>query len=229
VFGAPCALISSPFTPFCVDGDIDNVVKGGAISVEPRINDRIRVPEVRLVGPEGEQVGIVKIDDALRLAQESDLDLVEVAPMAKPPVCKLMDYGKFKYEAAVKSREARKNQSHTVIKEMKLRPKIDPHDYETKKGHVERFLRAGDKVKITIMFRGREQSRPELGIRLLGKLAEDVDDLGFVEATPKQDGRNMIMVLAPHRRKSDAKASAAKAARIAVDADDQVQPIATQA
>ena len=112
---------------------------------------------------------------------------------------------------------------------MKLRPKIDPHDYETKKGHVERFLRAGDKVKITIMFRGREQSRPELGIRLLGKLAEDVDDLGFVEATPKQDGRNMIMVLAPHRRKSDAKASAAKAARIAVDADDQVQPIATQA
>jgi len=122
--------------------------------------------------------------------------------MAKPPVCKIMDYGKFKYEAAVKMREARKNQAHTVIKEMKLRPKIDQHDYDTKKGHVVRFLKAGDKVKITIMFRGREQSRPELGLRLLAKLAEDVQDLGFVEATPKQDGRNMIMVLAPHRTKT---------------------------
>jgi translation initiation factor IF-3 len=177
--------------------------QGGAISVEVRINDRIRVPEVRLVGPNGEQVGIVRIEDALRLAVEADLDLVEVAPMAKPPVCKLMDFGKFKYEAAVKERESRKNQTHTVIKEMKLRPKIDSHDYETKKGHVERFLRGGDKVKITIMFRGREQSRPELGLRLLARLAEDVEELGFVEATPKQDGRNMLMVLAPHRRKSD--------------------------
>ncbi len=161
------------------------------------------MPEVRLVGPNGEQVGIVRIEDALRLALEADLDLVEVAPMAKPPVCKLMDFGKFKYEAALKERESRRNQTHTVIKEMKLRPKIDQHDYETKKGHVERFLRAGDKVKITIMFRGREQSRPELGLRLLAKLAEDVTELGFVEATPKQDGRNMIMVLAPHRKKSD--------------------------
>jgi translation initiation factor IF-3 len=176
--------------------------QGGAISVEPRINDRIRVPEVRLVGPAGEQVGIVRIEDALRLAAEADLDLVEVAPLAKPPVCKLMDFGKFKYEAALKERESRRNQTHTVIKEMKLRPKIDSHDYETKKGHVERFLRAGDKVKITIMFRGREQSRPELGLRLLGRLAEDVSELGFVEATPKQDGRNMLMVLAPHRRKT---------------------------
>jgi translation initiation factor IF-3 len=183
--------------------------QGGAISVEPRINDRIRVPEVRLVGPAGEQVGIVRIEDALRLAVEADLDLVEVAPMAKPPVCKLMDFGKFKYEAAMKERESRRNQTHTIIKEMKLRPKIDSHDYETKKGHVERFLKAGDKVKITIMFRGREQSRPELGLRLLAKLAEDVEPLGFVEATPKQDGRNMIMVLAPHRKKSDSsKASA---------------------
>ena len=125
------------------------------------------MPEVRLVGPNGETVGIVRIDDALRLAQEADLDLVEVAPTARPPVCKLMDYGKFKYESAVRSREARKKQAQTVIKEMKLRPKIDPHDYETKKGHVVRFLKAGDKVKITIMFRGREQSRPELGFRLL--------------------------------------------------------------
>jgi translation initiation factor IF-3 len=176
--------------------------QGGTISVEPRINDRIRVPEVRLVGPNGEQVGIVRIDDALRLAQESDLDLVEVAPMAKPPVAKLMDYGKFKYEAAVKLREARKNQAHTIIKEMKLRPKIDPHDYETKKGHVVRFLKAGDKVKITIMFRGREQSRPELGLRLLNKLAEDVGEIGFVESSPKQDGRNMLMVLAPLRKRA---------------------------
>jgi len=179
--------------------------QGGAISVEPRINDRIRVPEVRLVGPQGEQVGIVRIEDALRLAVEADLDLVEVAPMAKPPVCKLMDFGKFKYEAALKERESRRNQTHTIIKEMKLRPKIDSHDYETKKGHIERFLRAGDKVKVTIMFRGREQSRPELGLRLLARLADDVAELGFVEATPKQDGRNMLMVLAPHRRKAEGK------------------------
>ena len=172
------------------------------ISEEPRVNDRIRVPEVRLVGPNGEQVGIVRVEDALRLAAESELDLVEVAPMAKPPVCKLMDYGKYKYETAQKAREARRNQTHTVIKEMKLRPKIDKHDYETKKGHIERFLGQGDKVKVTIMFRGREQSRPELGFRLLTRLAEDVEELGFVEAAPKQDGRNMIMVLAPHRKKT---------------------------
>jgi translation initiation factor IF-3 len=187
------------------------LVLGGHISTEPRINDRIRVSEVRLVGPEGEQVGIVRIEDALRLAAESDLDLVEVAPMARPPVCKLMDYGKYKYEAAQKAREARRNQTLTVMKEMKLRPKIDPHDYQTKKGHVERFLRAGDKVRVTIMFRGREQSRPELGFRLLQRLAEDVAELGFVEASPKQDGRNMIMVMAPHKK---------KAARIVTERED---------
>jgi translation initiation factor IF-3 len=174
---------------------------------EPRINDRIRVPEVRLVGPNGEQVGIVRVEDALRLAQEADLDLVEVAPTARPPVCKLMDFGKYKYEAALKAREARKNQINTVIKEIKLRPKIDPHDYGTKKGHVVRFLSAGDKVKVTIMFRGREQSRPELGFRLLQRLAEDVADLGFVESAPKQDGRNMIMVLGPTKKKAEAKAA----------------------
>jgi translation initiation factor IF-3 len=173
---------------------------------EPRINDRIRVPEVRLVGPNGEQVGIVRVEDALRLAAESDLDLVEVAPMAKPPVAKLMDFGKFKYEAAIKEREARKNQVNTVIKEIKFRPKIDPHDYATKKGHVERFLKAGDKVKVTIMFRGREQSRPELGYRLLQRLAGDIGDLGFVESSPKQDGRNMIMVIGPTKKKAEAKA-----------------------
>jgi len=148
----------------------------------------------------------VSVEKALRLAQDADLDLVEVAPQARPPVCKLMDFGKFKYESAMKAREARKKATHTVIKEMKLRPKIDPHDYETKKGHVVRFLGQGDKVKITIMFRGREQHRPELGLRLLARLAEDVSELGFVESAPKQDGRNMIMVLGPHRRKAEAKA-----------------------
>jgi len=183
--------------------------QGGHISVEPRINERIRVPEVRLVGPAGEQVGIVSINDALRLAQEADLDLVEVAPTARPPVAKLMDYGKYKYESALKARESRKNQAQTVIKEIKLRPKIDPHDYGTKKSHVERFLRQGDKVKVTIMFRGREQSRPELGFRLLQRLAGDVEELGFVESQPKQDGRNMIMVIGPHRRKSEARAERA--------------------
>lgn len=185
--------------------------RGGSISAEPRINDRIRVPEVRLVGPSGEQVGIVPLAKALELAQEYDLDLVEVAATARPPVCKLMDYGKFKYESAMKAREARKNQAHTVIKEMKLRPKIDPHDYDTKKGHVVRFLKQGDKVKITIMFRGREQSRPELGFRLLQRLASDVEELGFIESNPKQDGRNMIMVLGPHKKKTEAMAEAREA------------------
>ena len=165
------------------------------------------MPEVRLVGAAGEQIGIVGIEDALRLAIEADLDLVEVAPEAKPPVCKIMDYGKFKYEAAVKAREARKNQVNTVIKEMKLRPKIDQHDYETKKGHIERFLSQGDKVKITIMFRGREQSRPELGYKLLQKLATDIGESAIIESSPLQDGRNMTMVLAPARKTSGGKAA----------------------
>ncbi len=191
---------------------------GGPISTELRVNDRIRVPEVRLVGPNGEQVGIVRIDDALRLAQESDLDLVEVAPTARPPVCKLMDYGKYKYETAQKARESRRNQVNTVIKEMKLRPKIDQHDYETKKGHVVRFLSAGDKVKITIMFRGREQHRPELGFRLLQRLAEDVSELGFIESSPKQDGRNMTMVLGPTKKKAEARAEVkAQKAKVAAE------------
>ena len=198
--------------------------QGGHISAEPRINERIRVPEVRLVGPAGEQVGIVSIDDALRLAQEADLDLVEVAPTARPPVCKLMDYGKFKYESALKARESRKNQAQTVIKEIKLRPKIDPHDYGTKKGHVERFLKAGDKVKVTIMFRGREQSRPELGFRLLQRLAGDVEELGFVETSAKQDGRNMTMVIGPHRRKSEGKAERAPQGDHGAQEDRAPQP-----
>ena len=200
--GGPLSLVGT--TPAgAAGGGAD--AQGGHISVEARINERIRAPEVRLVGPKGEQIGIVSVSEALKLAQEADLDLVEVAPTARPPVCKLMDYGKFKYESAVKARESRKNQTQTVVKEIKLRPKIDPHDYGTKKGHVERFLKQGDKVKVTIMFRGREQSRPELGFRLLQRLAGDVEELGFVEAQPKQDGRNMIMVIGPHKKKSDAK------------------------
>ena len=142
----------------------------------------------------------MRIEDALRLAQEAELDLVEVAAQARPPVCKLMDYGKFKYESAQKARESRRNQQLTTIKEQKLRPKIDTHDYETKKRNVVRFLEGGNKVKVTIMFRGREQSRPELGFRLLQRLAEDVIELGTVEAAPKQDGRNMTMVIAPNKK-----------------------------
>ena len=167
------------------------------------------MPEVRLVGPQGEQVGIVRLEQALQLAREHDLDLVEVAPDARPPDCQHMDYRKFKYENAQKARESRRNQAHTVIKEMKLRPKIDEHDYETKKGHVVRFLKGGDKVKITIMFRGREQSRPELGVNLLRQLAEDVSADGVVEQAPRLEGRNMHMVLAPTRKKSEARAEEA--------------------
>lgn len=180
------------------------------------------------MGPEGEQVGIVSIGEALRLAQDSELDLVEVAPMARPPVAKLMDYGKFKYEAAQKARESRRNQALTVIKEMRLRLKIDPHDYETKKGHVERFLRGGDKVKITVMFRGREQSRPEMGYRLLQRLAADVSELGVVESNPKQDGRNMVMVIAPHKNAQalQQQAQAAKARPAKNEAVEEQAPSA---
>ncbi|WP_431521105.1 translation initiation factor IF-3 [Citricoccus muralis] len=164
------------------------------------------MPEVRLVGPQGEQVGIVRIEDALRLAVEADLDLVEVAPTAKPPVCKLMDFGKWKYEAAVKAREARKNQTNTVLKEVRFRLKIDTHDYETKTARAKKFLQAGDKVKAMIQFRGREQQRPELGIRLLEKFADDVAEFGVVESSPRQDGRNMVMVVGPVRTKAEARA-----------------------
>ena len=179
--------------------------EGVLISAETRINDRIRVPEVRLVGPNGEQVGIVRVEDALRLAAEADLDLVEVAPDARPPVCKLMDYGKFKYESAMKARDARRNQANTQLKEIRFRLKIDKHDFETKKGHVIRFLEGGDKVKVMIMFRGREQSRPEMGIRLLERLATDVTEYGVVESQPRLDGRNMTMVIGPIKKKTQAK------------------------
>ncbi len=178
---------------------------------EPRINERIRVPEVRLIGPAGEQVGVVKLEVAQRLAREADLDLVEVAPEAKPPVVKIMDYGKFKYEAAQKAKEARRNQAHTVLKEVRFRLKIDTHDYETKLKHAITFLKGGDKVKAMIQFRGREQSRPEAGVRLLQKFAEAVAEFGSVEHAPTVDGRNMTMIIAPVKNKSEAKAEAVKA------------------
>lgn len=193
-------------------------IKGVGISVEPRINDRIRVAEVRLVGPNGEQIGVTRIEDAIRMAQENELDLVEVAPEARPPVAKIMDYGKFKYQEALKARENRRSQVNAVVKEMKLRPRIEGHDYETKKSHIERFLVGGDKVKVTIMFRGREQSRPEMGYKLLARLAEDLAEVSMVEFAPKQDGRNMIMVLAPNRRKSEA----VKAKQVAKDKAEKV-------
>lgn len=148
---------------------------------------------------------MVRVEDALRLAQEANLDLVEVAPNAAPPVAKLMDYGKYKYEAAMKARDARRNQANTQLKEIQLRLKIDDHDYETKRGHAQRFLNGGDKVKVRIQFRGREQSRPEMGLKLLQRFAEDVADLGTIESSPRQDGRTMTMVIAPLRKKSEAK------------------------
>lgn len=171
--------------------------RAGLTAVEPRINDQIRAAEIRLIGPDGDQIGVVAVSQALQVAAEVGLDLVEVAPMAVPPVCKLTDYGKHKYEASVKARESRRNQQQTTIKAMNFRPKIDPHDFETKKGHVLRFLRAGNKVKVTIWFRGRERYRPELGLKVLNRLAEEIAQDAVVESEPRQDGRNMVMVLAP--------------------------------
>jgi translation initiation factor IF-3 len=164
-----------------------------------RINERIRVPKVRLIGAEGEQLGIVEIAEAMRRAQEADLDLVEVAPGSKPPVTRLLDYSKYKYEQEQKQKQARKHQTQVNVREIKLRPKIADHDYETKKGHVERFLRGRNKVKITIMFRGREQAHPERGRDLLQRLFDDLDGLATIESAPLQEGRNMSMMLAPSK------------------------------
>jgi translation initiation factor IF-3 len=166
---------------------------------QTRINDRIRVPEVRLIGEDGKQVGIVSTDDALRYAQERDLDLVEVAPEARPPVTRVLDYSKYKYEQAQKQKAARKHQQQITIREIKFRPKIAQKDYDTKKGHVARFLHSKDKVKITIMFRGREVTHPERGTALLDRLADELSDIAVIEQTPIQDGRNMTMLLAPSK------------------------------
>jgi translation initiation factor IF-3 len=162
-----------------------------------RINERIRVPKVRLIGADGEQVGVVDTDEARKIAREADLDLVEVAPDSRPPVCRLLDYSKYKYELEQKAKQARKHQQQVNIREIKLRPKIADHDYETKKGHVQRFLNKKDKVKVTIMFRGREQAHPERGRALLERLHDDLGELAVVEQAPQQEGRNMHMVLAP--------------------------------
>jgi len=186
--------------------------KEAVISADLRINDRIRVPQVRLIGYTGEQVGIVDIDTALNLADEVGLDLVEISPDANPPVCKVMDFGKYKYEMAQKQREARANQSHIVVKEIRLGLKIEQHDYETKRNHIEKFLKAGDKVKVTVQFRGREQTRPEMGYRMLMKLAEELVEFAVVEFAPKKEGRNMTMVLGPVGKKSGNKKTAPKPA-----------------
>ena len=164
---------------------------------QTRINEAIRVPRVRLVDSDGSQVGIKTRDEALEYAYSKNLDLVEVAPNADPPVCRIMDYGKYRYEQEQKAKTARKHQSQIHVKEIKMRPKIGVHDYETKRGHVMRFLNSKAKVKVTIMFRGREQTHPERGRDLLMRLADDVKDIGTVESPPLQDGRNMVMVLAP--------------------------------
>ncbi|MFA6001781.1 MAG: translation initiation factor IF-3 [Thermoleophilia bacterium] len=162
-----------------------------------RINEAIRVANVRLIGPDGEQVGIKTRDEAMDIAIKHGLDLVEIAPEADPPVCRVLDYSKYKYELEQKAKQARKHQSTIVVKEIKLRPKIGNHDYMTKRGHVERFLKKKDKVKVTIMFRGREVVHPKKGEELLRRLAEDVAELGIIESQPNLDGRNMVMVLAP--------------------------------
>jgi translation initiation factor IF-3 len=191
-----------------------------------RINDRIRVPEVRLVGEDGKQIGVIKTADALVYAQERDLDLVEVAPDARPPVCRVLDYSKYKYEQAQKLKAARKHQQQITIREIKFRPKIALNDYETKKGHVRRFLLGKDRVKVTIMFRGREVTHPERGTALLSRLAEELADVGVVEQTPIQDGRNMTMMLAPSKSVLAAaeNAAAEKAAEAAASDRQQTAP-----
>jgi translation initiation factor IF-3 len=198
-----------------------------------RLNADIKVPRVRLVDADGTQVGIVPLAQALRRAREQDLDLVEVAPQADPPVCRIMDWGKAKYEDEQKQKEARKRQSQISVKEIKMRPKISDNDYGTKSGHVRRFLNDGAKVRASIMFRGREMSHTELGLRLLERLAEDMKDLATVEASPKVDGRNMVMVLAPIKQKSQNKGGESAAAAPAetrgqATADDRPEPAADE-
>ena len=195
-----------------------------------RINERIRVPEVRVIGEDGKQIGVMRTDEALRYAQERDLDLVEVAPDARPPVTRILDYSKYKYEQAQKQKAARKHQQQITIREIKFRPKIAQNDYETKKGHVMRFLKRKDKVKITIMFRGREVTHPERGQQLLDRLAEELQDLAIVEQRPNLDGRNMTMMLGPSKAilsgQLDADADADGAAPPATAAEGDAAPAA---
>ncbi|WP_081462013.1 translation initiation factor IF-3 [Desulforamulus ruminis] len=173
------------------------------MSKDQRINEEIRAREVRVVDADNNQLGIMPAKEALRLAEERQLDLVEVAPMAKPPVCRIMDFGKFKYEQSKREKEAKKKQRIIQVKEVKLRPRIEDHDYQVKAKNAERFLKDGDKVKVTIMFRGREIVHTQLGHKLLIRLAEDLKDLCTVERQPKLEGKNMIMILAPKNEKQD--------------------------
>jgi translation initiation factor IF-3 len=200
---------------------------------QTRINDRIRVPEVRLIGDDGNQVGVVKTAEALSYAQQRDLDLVEVAPDARPPVVRVLDYSKYKYELAQKQKAARKHQQQITIREIKFRPKIAQNDYDTKKGHVTRFLMNKDKVKITIMFRGREVTHPERGTALLEKLAGELSELAVVEQMPLQDGRNMTMMLGPSKavlagEKDHDDAPAEPAAAEAEPAAAEAEPVAAE-
>ncbi len=188
-------------------------------STDYRINDRIRSAKCRLIGVDGSQLGIFVTAEALRIADDQGLDLVEIAPTADPPVCKIMDFGKYKYELSMKEKAARKHQSKVEIKEMKFRPKVDKHDYETKKKHILRFLDAGAKVKVTIMFRGREMAHPELGLNILEKLAGELEELAIIETQPKLEGRNMHMLLAPLKKKEPK----AVAAETSAD-DDTAEP-----
>jgi len=191
-----------------------------------RINERIRVPEVRLIDEKGEQVGVVKVQDALDYARDKDLDLVEISAEARPPVCRVLDYSKYKYEQEQRRKAARKHQQQVTVREMKLRPKIATHDYETKKGHILRFLKHGQKVKVTIMFRGREMAHPERGEVLLRKVADEIAEFGTVEQQPNQEGRNMTMVVAPVRapaRKQEPTAAETAEQHESVDGDSERQ------
>jgi translation initiation factor IF-3 len=210
----------------------DSAIATPPANSEPRINDRIRAREVRLVGHDGQQIGIKPLPEALAIARELDLDLVEVAAQANPPVCRVMDYGKYKYEAAQKAKESRRKTSNVVIKEMKYRPKIGGGDFDTKTRKVEGFLKEGHKVKVTLTFRGREVAHPELGRKILEHVEEAVKDVGRVEIFPRIDGRNMTMVLAPDKRAQAAKqkadaAAAAEAAEAAEDALPQPEAVDT--
>lgn len=175
------------------------------------MNDRIRARQVRLIGADGSQLGVKPLPEALQTAREQGLDLVEVAANADPPVCRIMDHGRYKYEQEQKRKESRKRQSNVVVKEMKFRPKIDEHDYTTKVKHVQRFLGQGAKVKLTIMFRGREMAHPELGREILERVADEVADIAIVESAPRQDGRNMTMVLNPQKKPGERRKAAAEA------------------
>ncbi|TLM99264.1 MAG: translation initiation factor IF-3 [Actinobacteria bacterium] len=197
-------------------------------STDLKINERIRGTQCRLIGYDGSQLGIYALADAQRIADDQGMDLVEIAPNAAPPVCKIMDYGKFKYEQALKEKQARKNQTKVEIKEIKFRPKIDKHDYETKKKHVMRFLDAGAKVKVTIMFRGREMAHPELGLNILERVAAELGELAIIETQPKLEGRNMHMMLAPLKKK-EPKAERAEGETTEESAEEATAPAASEA